>query len=114
MIHAYSYLLLMKRAFYTLLMILLFIMVSCGLYLSAIYSLVYYKIVPRYQVIPFTDLTMSVEAYMLVALIGAIIGYFMAKKWWQIIYVDKVYYFDTVPTTKSGRRVIKKRSPEEK
>lgn len=104
----------MKKAFYIFLMMLLSIMVSCGLYLSTIYSLVYYKVVGRYQVIPFTDLTMSVEAYGLVALIGAVIGYFMAKKWWQIIYVDKVYYFDKAPTTKSGRRVIKKEKTEEK
>ena len=95
-------------------MITLSMLVFSGLYLSTIYSLVYYKVVDRYSVIRFTDITMSREAFGLVVVLAVIIGYHMAQKWWKIIYVDKVYYFDTAPTTKSRRRVIKKRSPEEK
>ena len=104
----------MKKAFYTFLMMILSILVCGGLYLSVIYSLVFYKIVDRYSVIPFTYATMSPEAWGLVTLVAIIIGYKMAMKWWQIIYVDGVYYFgkpSTKETKTTGRRVVK-RSPK--
>ncbi len=104
----------MKKFFYTFLMMVLSVLVCSGLYLSAIYSLVYYKVVDRYSVIPFTDMTMSREAWGLVVFIAIVIGYRMAMKWWQIIYVDGVYYFgkpSTKETKTTGRRVVK-RSPK--
>jgi len=51
-----------------------------------------------------------------VALLGVSIGYRAGKKWWQIIYVDGVYYFNKAlsptssekPKTPRARRMAKK------
>ena len=95
----------MKKAYYYFLMMILSSIVVSGLYLSTIYSLVYYRVVTRYTVIPFTESAMSPLAWSIVILIGGVIGYHFAKKWWQIIYVDGVYYFDETKKPKSRKKV---------
>lgn len=107
----------MKKAFYTFLMMILSVLVCSGLYLSLIYSLVFYKVVDRYHIIPFTDIALSKEVWWLIAVIALIMGYHMAQKWWQIIYVDGVYYFQKgvkkTPKTPT-RRVVKRSVKAEK
>lgn len=39
-------------------------------------------------------MSLSVPALSVIVLIGILIGYRAGQKWWQIIYVDGVYYFD--------------------
>ena len=91
-------------------MMIFFIMVSLSVYFCMIYSLVYYRIVPISSIISFTDMTMSALAYSLVAILGAFLGIYFGKKWWQIIYVDKVYYFDKADSRALKGRRIKKNS----
>ena len=75
-----------------------------------IYSLVYYRIVPLSSILSFTDMTMSALAYSLVGVLGAFLGIYFGEKWWQIIYVDKVYYFDKTDSRAPKSRRIKKNS----
>ncbi len=51
---------------------------------------------------------LSREAYLVVAGIAMIVGYQFGKKWWQIIYIDKVYYFDRPNTRTRTKKVTKK------
>jgi hypothetical protein len=50
---------------------------------------------------------MSREAYAIVTIIAVVIGYFMAKKWWKIIYVDGVYYFNKKSIRDSRKRYVR-------
>ena len=94
-------------------MMIFFIMVSLSVYFCMIYSLVYYRIVPISSIISFTDMTMSALAYSLVAILGAFLGIYFGKKWWQIIYVDKVYYFDKKSMPNTKRKVVRKMAKKE-
>lgn len=90
----------MKRIFYIFLMMIFFIMITVTLYYCTIYGLVMNHVVPLRYVIIFTDIALSWEVFGFLSLVGTLLGYFFGKKWWKIIYVDKVYYFDksAVPT----------------
>lgn len=72
----------------------LFVLISFSVYLSILYILVRYHIVNGYQVLYFTDITMSDPAYLIVGILWIILGYFFGRKWWKIVYIDKVYRFD--------------------
>jgi hypothetical protein len=63
-------------------------------YFAILVLLIRHQIIERRDILSFTDMAMSREAYLIVAIIASILGYLFAKKWWQIIYVDGVYYFD--------------------
>lgn len=104
--------LLMKRIFYLFLMMLFFVIASGMIYLSALVVVVRNHLIPLHNLIAVTDILMSPEVYFLVGAIWAICGYFFGKRWWQIIYVDGVYYFDKTKKRDSRRRVIKKTPTE--
>lgn len=102
----------MKKIFYTILMMVLTNLVSFFLYLSILTLLARYRIIPLNQLDPVLWALMSQEAYLVVWFIGVIWGYFMASKWWQIIYVDGVYYFDKKKKRDVRRRVAQKTKSE--
>jgi hypothetical protein len=87
---------------------MLFVIITGMIYLSAIVVLVRNGIIPLRDVVRITDILMSQQIYLLVASLWAICGYFFGKKWWQIIYVDGVYYFDKSKKRDTRRRTIKK------
>ena len=83
----------MKRTFYLALMILLFVILYEIVYLAILVILVRYRMIWLDRIIPTTDILMSREAYGLVMILATISGYLFWKRWWQIIYVEGVYYF---------------------
>lgn len=106
----------MKRVLYICLFSVFAMMIALSLYFVTIYWLVVNRIIPIRSILYFTDVSLSPTAYLIVALIGILIGYRAGKKWWQIIYVDGVYYFDKrlkptsseKPKTPRERRMAKK------
>ena len=89
-------------------MMTFFVFLFVSLYFCIIYSLVIYRIIPLWDIIRFTDMMLSREAYLIVAGIAIIVGYYFGRKWWQIIYIDKVYYFDRPNTRTRTKKVTKK------
>ncbi len=51
---------------------------------------------------------LSREVYVFVVCIGALLGYMMGRRWWQIIYVDRVYYFDRPKARTRTKKITKK------
>jgi hypothetical protein len=106
----------MKRTFYISLFSLLGMMIMISLYYCIIFGIIANRLVHFRCVDYFLDVTLSPMILGLVALLGISMGYRAGKKWWQIIYVDGVYYFDKrlkptsseKPKTPRGRRVVKK------
>jgi hypothetical protein len=93
----------MKRTFYIFIMMILSNIITFLTYFAMLVLLVRHGIVERRDVLWITDMTMSCEAYLLVAILACVIGYLFAKKWWQIIYVDGVYYFDKTKMPKKRK-----------
>ena len=87
---------------------MLWIIVSFMVYLSSLTVLSRHRIIPLEYLDATLWLAMSDISYGVVTLIGVVIGYFMAKKWWQIIYVDGVYYFDKKAVRTARKRTMKK------
>jgi hypothetical protein len=102
----------MKKAFYLSLMMFLFVLISGIIYLSVLVVLVRNDIILLQDIVRITDILMSSKAYFIVGLIGAIGWYLFGLRWWQIIYVDGVYYFDQSKKRDTRRRTIKK-APKE-
>ncbi|GAB0174907.1 MAG: hypothetical protein HHAS10_07860 [Candidatus Altimarinota bacterium] len=104
----------MKKIFYTILMMVLTTMISFFLYLSVLTLLARYRIIPLNQLDRVLGILMSQEAYLLVGFLGVIWGYLMAAKWWKIIYIDGVYYFNTSKKRDVRRRIVQKTKTEGK
>jgi hypothetical protein len=81
--------------------------ITFGVYLAILVNLIRYGFISRYQVIPFTDAAMSQTAYVLIVLFSCVIGYIFAQKWWKIIYIDGVYYFDPTKKPHVRKRVMR-------
>lgn len=62
----------MKRIFYLLLMMFLFVIISGMIYLASLVVLVRHGIIPLEDVVRITDILMSSKAYFIVGLIGMI------------------------------------------
>lgn len=77
-------------------MMLLSGIITLWLYLSVLYVLFYYRIINPlfFSREFFYTYIVSMEIYMIVVLFGSIFWYFFGQKWWKIIYIDGVYYFD--------------------
>lgn len=68
-------------------------MVYNFLYYISIFTIVYYGLVDKFCIETFLDITLSPFLFGLISLMGIVSGYFFAKKWWKIIYIDGVYHF---------------------
>lgn len=99
----------MKRLYYMFLMMTFFVFLFVSLYFCTIYGLVMNHIIPLRAVIGFTDQMLSREAYLIVTGVALIVGYAFGKKWWQIIYIDRVYYFDRPKARTRTKKITKKR-----
>ncbi|MFZ2256306.1 MAG: hypothetical protein WAW59_07630 [Patescibacteria group bacterium] len=79
--------------FYISLMMILGILLTVSLYYCIVFGIISNRLVHFYYVDYFLDMTLSPVAIAFMALIGAFCGHRAGKRWWQIIYVDGVYYF---------------------
>lgn len=75
-------------------MSLLGMILMTSFYYCIIFGIIANRLVDFRCVDYFLDVTLSPMILSLVALLGISIGYRTGKKWWQIIYVDGVYYFN--------------------
>lgn len=89
----YSNFYLMQKTFYHFLMMLCFMIAFNFLYLIGLFAAVYYNVVSRYTVDHYLSLALSPYVFFTVSIIAGIVGYRFAKKWYKIIYIDKVLYF---------------------
>lgn len=103
----------MKQVFYTFLMMIFTTLITFIIYLSVLTVLARHRIIPLHLLDATLGMLMSIEVYLLVGCIGVISGYFMAQKWWKIIYVDGVYYFNKSKIRDTRKRMIR-RTPEKK
>lgn len=69
-------------------MALCFIVVFNFFYFIAIYSAVYYHIVPLRSILDFTDIALAPWMFALVSGVAGLVSLPVGKKWWKIIYVD--------------------------
>jgi hypothetical protein len=64
------------------------------LYVVGIFAMIYYKVVSRYTIDHYLEMILSPYVFFVVSIVAGIIGYRFAQKWYKIIYIDKVLYFD--------------------
>lgn len=100
----------MKRAYYISLFSLLGMMITVCLYYCIVFGIIANRLIHWIYVECFLDMTLSPLTLAAIALIGVLIGYRAGKKWWQIIYVDRAYYFDK-SLAPQAPRVVKPRAP---
>ena len=100
----------MKRAYYISLFSLLGMMITVSLYYCIVFGIIANRLIHWLYVECFLEMTLSPLTLTAIALIGVLIGYRAGKKWWQIIYVDRVYYFDT-SLAPQATQVVKPRAP---
>ena len=96
----------MKRVFYISLMMILGILLTVCLYYCIIFGIISNRLIHFSYVDYFLDMTLSPAAIAVVALIGALCGHRAGKQWWQIIYVDGVYYFNKALKPRDTRAPI--------
>jgi hypothetical protein len=96
----------MKKLFYTFLMMVFTTLMSFFVYLSVLTILARHRIIPLEKLDSTLWFLTSLDVYLFVGFIWVIWGYIMAEKWWKIIYVDGVYYFNT-----KKKREIRRRTP---
>jgi hypothetical protein len=84
--------------------------ITFTVYLSTLTVLAREKIIPL-NILDYTLWRlMSLEVYLLVGFVWVVWWYFMAQKWWKIIYIDGVYYFHKKNIRDTRKRMIKKTS----
>ncbi len=83
----------MKRYIYLFLAMTFSAMILNCLYYILVFSLVYYKVIPILWVVFFTDYALSPEIFQWITFFWVVLGYIFGRKWWKIIYIDKVYHF---------------------